>query len=268
VKVDTVINTAPGSLVVGPLVVKDAHPHAALTVQEVIQKSSNIGAARIAMGMPARELWELFSSVGYGQKPQIAFPGAVTGRLKPYKSWRPVEQATMAYGYGLSASLLQMARAYTPLAREGDVIPLTMLRHDAAEQPVNGLRVLSPNTVREVRKMLQMAAGPGGTGTKAQTIGYSVGGKSGTAHKQEGKGYAANKYRSWFVGMAPITSPRIIVAVMVDEPSNGLHFGGDVAAPVFSQVVQQTLRMMNVSPDIDVKAQISAKPMPAEQESF
>jgi cell division protein FtsI (penicillin-binding protein 3) len=268
VKVDTVINTAPGSLVVGPLVVKDAHPHTALTVQEVIQKSSNIGAARIAMQMPARELWELFSSVGYGQKPQIAFPGVVTGRLKPFKSWRPVEQATMAYGYGLSASLLQMARAYTPLARDGDVIPLTLLRPDAVESPVQGLRVLSANTAREIRTMLQMAAGPGGTGPKAQTIGYSVGGKSGTAHKQEGKGYSTNKYRSWFVGMAPIGEPRIIVAVMVDEPSNGLHFGGDVAAPVFSQVVQQTLRMMNVAPDIDIKAQISAKPVAAEQESF
>jgi cell division protein FtsI (penicillin-binding protein 3) len=268
VRVDQVINTAPGSLVVGPLVVKDAHPHAALTVQEVIQKSSNIGAARIAMGMPARELWELFSAVGYGQKPQIAFPGAVTGRLKPYKNWRPVEQATMAYGYGLSASLLQMARAYTPLARDGDVIPATMLKQD---QAASGPRVFSAATSAEMRKMLQLAAGPGGTGPKAQTVGYSVGGKSGTAHKQEGKGYAANKYRSWFVGMAPISAPRIIVAVMVDEPSNGLHYGGDVAAPVFSEVVQQTLRRMNVAPDLDVKAQISAKPIvpiATEQESF
>jgi cell division protein FtsI (penicillin-binding protein 3) len=265
VKIDTVINTAPGSLVVGPLVVKDAHPHTALTVQEVIQKSSNIGAARIAMQMPARELWELFSSVGYGQKPQISFPGVVTGRLKPYKNWRPVEQATMAYGYGLSASLLQMARAYTALARDGDVIPVTILRQD---QPATGMHVLSPATTREIRKMLQLAAGPGGTGPKAQTIGYSVGGKSGTAHKQEGKGYASDKYRAWFVGMAPISAPRIIVAVMVDEPNNGQHFGGDVAAPVFSQVVQQTLRMMNVAPDLEVKAQINARPMPAEQESF
>jgi cell division protein FtsI (penicillin-binding protein 3) len=268
VRVDTVINTAPGSLVVGPLVVKDAHPHAALTVQEVIQKSSNIGAARIAMQMPARELWELFSSVGYGQKPQIAFPGTVTGRLKPYKNWRPVEQATMAYGYGLSASLLQMARAYTPLARQGDVIPVTLQRQDPAEPPVVGLRVFKPETAREIRTMLQMAAGPGGTGPKAQTIGYSVGGKSGTAHKQEGKGYASDKYRAWFVGMAPIGAPRIIVAVMVDEPRNGQHFGGDVAAPVFSQVVQQTLRMMNVAPDIDVKAQTHARPLAAEQESY
>ena len=268
-KPETVINTAPGSLVVGPLVVKDSHPHPSLTVQEVIQKSSNIGAARIAMSMPARELWELFSSIGYGQRPQIAFPGAVTGRLKPYKNWRPVEQATMAYGYGLSASLLQMARAYTPLARSGDVIPVTMLRKEADEAPLQGLRVLSPATVTEIRKMLHMAAGPGGTGQKAQTIGYSVGGKSGTAHKQEGKGYASNKYRAWFVGMAPVVdTPRIIVAVMVDEPGNGQHYGGDVAAPVFSQVVQQTLRMMNVAPDIDVKAQINAKPMAAEPESY
>ena len=268
-KPETVINTAPGSLVVGPLVVKDSHPHPSLTVQEVIQKSSNIGAARIAMSMPARELWELFSSIGYGQRPQIAFPGAVTGRLKPYKNWRPVEQATMAYGYGLSASLLQMARAYTPLARSGDVIPVTMLRKEADEAPLQGLRVLSPATVTEIRKMLHLATSPGGTGTKAQTIGYSVGGKSGTAHKQEGKGYASNKYRAWFVGMAPVVgTPRIIVAVMVDEPSNGQHYGGDVAAPVFSQVVQQTLRMMNVAPDIDVKAQINAKPMAAEPESY
>lgn len=266
VKVDSVINTAPGSLVVGPLVVRDAHPHQALTVQEVIQKSSNVGAARIAMQMPARELWELFSNVGYGQRPQITFPGAVTGRLKPYKSWRPVEQATMAYGYGLSASLLQMARAYTALARDsGDVIPVTLLRQ---EQGAVGLHVFKPETTRELRKMLQLAAGPGGTGPKAQTIGYSVGGKSGTAHKQEGKGYASDKYRAWFVGMAPIGTPRIIVAVMVDEPSAGKHFGGDVAAPVFSEVVQQTLRMMNVAPDIDVKAQISAKPVPAELESI
>ena len=267
VKPDTMINTAPGSLVVGPLVVKDAHPYQSLTVEQVIQKSSNVGAARLAMQMPARELWELFSTVGYGQKPQIDFPGAVTGRLKPYKTWKPVEQATMAYGYGLSASLLQMARAYTCLARAGgDVIPVTLLKRDT---PVGGVKVYSPETAREIRHMLQLAAGPGGTGPLAQTQGYSVGGKSGTAHKQEGKGYAANKYRSWFVGMAPISNPRIVVAVMVDEPSKGVYFGGLVAAPVFSQVVQQTLRLMNVPPDLEVTPQIMAsKVAPAERESF
>jgi len=262
---DKPIVTGAGTLVVGGVTIRDAHPHAVLTVREVIQKSSNVGAARIAMQMQPRELWELYSSVGFGQKPQIAFPGAVTGRLRPYKTWRPIEQATMAYGYGLSASLLQIAHAYTAFARDGELIPLSMLKQDQ-QQP--GTRVLSAATAVEVRRMLQMAAGPGGTGPKAQTIGYSVGGKSGTAHKQEGHGYSANKYRSWFVGIAPIKNPRIVMAVMVDEPSTGVYFGGDVAGPVFSDVVQQTLRMMNVPPDIEFKPQIVSKPVTSEPESF
>ena len=265
IKPDTPVVTQPGSVVVSGIAIKDAHPHAVLSAREVIQKSSNVGIVRLAMQMQPRELWELYANVGYGQKPQISFPGAVTGRLRPYKTWRPIEQATMAYGYGLSASLLQMAHAYTTFARDGEVIPISMLKQ---EQPVAGLRVLSVETAREIRTMLQMAAGPGGTAPKAQTMGYSVGGKSGTAHKQEGRGYAGNKYRSWFVGMAPIDKPRVIVAVMVDEPGNGVYFGGDVAGPVFSQVVQQTLRMMGVAPDLDVKPQVVAKALPAEPESF
>jgi len=265
VKTDTLVNTSPGSLTVTGVTIRDAHPHGMLTVQEVIQKSSNIGTARLAMQMPARELWELYSSVGYGQKPQISFPGAVTGRLRPYKTWRPIEQATMSYGYGLSASLLQMARAYTAFANDGEVMPVSMLKQ---AQPGPGVRVLSPQTARDVRKMLQLAAAPGGTGPLAQTVGYSVGGKSGTAHKQEGKSYATNKYRSWFVGMAPIDKPRIIVAVMVDEPSNGVYYGGAVAAPVFSQVVQQSLRILGVQPDLEVKPQVLSKNVPAVPESF
>jgi len=207
------------------------------------------------MQMPAREMWETFSAAGFGQKPQIDFPGAVSGRLRPYKSWRPVEQATMSYGYGLSASLFQMARSYTVFANGGRVIPATMLKSD---QPAVGVPVFSERTADQVRKMLQMAAGPGGTGQKAQTLGYSVGGKSGTARKQVGKSYAVGKYRAWFTGMAPIDKPRIIVAVMIDEPSNGVYYGGAVAAPVFSEVVQQTLRMMGVQPDMAVKPQIVA----------
>ena len=265
VKPETVLTTAPGSVVVSGIPIKDAHPHGSLSAREVIQKSSNIGIVRVAMMMQPHELWDLYSAVGYGQKPQINFPGAVTGRLRPFKTWRPIEQATMAYGYGLSASLLQMAHAYTSFARDGEVIPVSMLKQD---QPVSGIRVFSAGTAQEVRRMLQMAAGPGGTATKAQTIGYSVGGKSGTAHKQEGRGYASNKYRSWFVGMAPIDKPRIIVAVMVDEPTAGKYYGGDVAAPVFSQVVQQTLRMMNVAPDLEIKSNVVAKALPAEPESF
>ena len=238
----------------------------------MIQKSSNVGTVKMALQMPAREMWELYTAIGLGQKPRIEFPGAVTGRLRPHKTWRPVEQATMSYGYGLSTSLLQLARAYTVFARDGELIPLTLL-HDASADnapPVAGQRVISAKTAQEVREMLRMAAGPGGTAANVQknTLGYSVGGKTGTTRKLEGKGYSTSKYNAFFVGLAPISKPRIVVAVMVDQPSKGKYFGGDVAAPVFSQVVQQTLRVLNVAPDMDVKAQINAKPVAAEQESI
>ena len=246
----TVIETSPGRYSLGGFTISDTHNYGSLTVEGVIQKSSNIGALKISQKMTPHEMWDTYTALGYGQKPQIQFPGAVTGRLRPWKSWKPVEQATMAYGYGLSASLFQMAHSYTAFAHEGEVIPATILK---SAQPAVGVKVFSPQTAASVRRMLQMAAGPGGTGPLAQTIGYSVGGKSGTAHKQVGRGYASRQYRSWFTGMAPIEKPRIIVAVMIDEPSNGQYFGGIVAAPVFSEVVQQTLRMMNVAPDLAVK---------------
>ncbi len=264
VKPDTVIQTAPGRITITGSTITDAHPHGALTVAEVIQKSSNVGTVKMAMQIPPREMWEMYTAIGLGQKPQIDFPGAVTGRLRPYKTWRPIEQATMSYGYGLSASLFQLARSYTVFARDGELMPVTMLRQD---EPLHGQRVVSPETARQVREMLRMAAGPGGTAPKAMALGYSVGGKTGTARKQEGKSYT-NKYRAWFVGLAPAVNPRIVVAVMVDEPSKGVYYGGEIAAPVFSQVVQQTLRMMNVAPDIEVKPQIVGKPVAAEQESF
>jgi len=258
VRPDTPIQTAPGSITITGSTIRDAHPHGVLTVAEVIQKSSNVGTVKMAMQMDRREMWELYSQVGFGQKPQLQFPGAVTGRLRPFKTWRPIEQATMSYGYGLSTSLFQLARAYTVFAHDGEVMPVSMLKQAAAATPPAGLRVLKPETARAVREMLRLAAGPGGTAPRAQTMGYSVGGKTGTAHKQEGKEYSSNKYRAWFVGMAPIDKPRIVVAVMVDEPTNGVYFGGDVAAPVFAQVVQQTLRTLGVAPDLDVKPQIMA----------
>ena len=260
----THIDTGNGRLPIYGAVISDSHPNGMLTVEGVIQKSSNIGTTKIAMKMEPREMWEMFSQAGFGQKPQIAFPGAVSGRLRPHKTWRPIEQATMSYGYGLSASLFQMARSYTVFSHDGEIIPATMLK---TSEPAVGTRVLSEKTAGQVRKMLEMAAGPGGTGQKAQTIGYSVGGKSGTAIKQVGKNYGAagsRKYRGWFVGMAPMDKPRIIVAVMIDEPSAGQYYGGAVAAPVFSEVVQQTLRMMAVQPDMAVKPQIIA----AVEESF
>jgi len=234
--------------------IRDTHAYGMLSPTGVIQKSSNIGAARLAMKLTPKEEWEKFSSIGLGQKPQINFPGVVTGRLRPYKTWRPIEQATMAYGYGLSASLFQLARAYTVFANDGVLENVSMLRQKA---PGPGPRVFKPETVKELNTMLQMVASPGGTAPKARTLGYSVGGKSGTAYKAEGHGYAQNKYRPWFVGLAPISHPRIVVAVMVDEPTAGLHYGGDVAAPVFSQVVSQTLPLLGVAPDLDVRTQIT-----------
>ena len=258
VRPDSVIATAPGRLTIDGSTISDSHPHGDLTVEEVIQKSSNVGTAKLALQMQPREMWEIYTAVGLGQKPQIGFPGVVTGRLRPHKTWRRIEQVTMSYGYGLSASLFQMARSYTVFANGGRVIPATLLKTD---EPAVGVPVFSERTADQVRKMLQMAAGPGGTGQKAQTVGYSVGGKSGTARKQVGKSYAAGKYRAWFTGLAPVDKPRIIVAVMVDEPSAGQVYGGLVAAPVFSEVVQQTLRMMNVQPDMAVKPQIVANPV-------
>jgi len=262
VRPTTQIQTAPGRISIGGSSIGDSHPHGILTVNEIIQKSSNVGTVKMAMQMHPREMWETFAQAGFGQKPQVPFPGAVSGRLRPYKSWRPIEQATMSYGYGLSASLFQLAQAYTIFARDGELIPVSMLK---SETPATGVRVFSEKNAVAVRKMLELATGPGGTAPKAQTMGYSVGGKTGTAHKQEGKGYADKKYRSFFVGLAPVEAPRIVVAVMIDEPSNGLYFGGLVAAPVFSETVQQTLRVLGVQPDMNVKPQIVTE---AVEESF
>jgi cell division protein FtsI (penicillin-binding protein 3) len=262
VKPETPIQTAPGKITITGSTISDVHPYGVLTVNEVIQKSSNVGTVKMAMQLQPREMWEMFAELGFGQKPQLPFPGVVSGRLRPYKTWRSVEQATMSYGYGVSSSLFQVARAYTVFARDGDIVPATLMK---TNQPAVGTRVYSPEHAIAMRKMLQMASGPGGTGQKAQTMGYSVGGKSGTARKQEGKGYASKKYRGFFVGIAPIDQPRIVVAVMIDEPSNGVYYGGAVAAPVFSQTVQQTLRLMGVQPDMAVKPQIVAK---AVEESF
>jgi cell division protein FtsI (penicillin-binding protein 3) len=258
----TPIQTAPGRISIGRSTIRDSHPHGVLTVNEIIQKSSNVGTVKMAMQMQPREMWEVFAQAGFGQKPQLPFPGAVSGRLRPYKTWKPIEQATMSYGYGLSASLFQLAQSYTIFARDGELIPISLLKNEA---PATGVRVFSAKSAVAVRQMLALAAGPGGTAPLAQTMGYSVGGKTGTAHKVEGKGYSANRYRSWFVGLAPIDAPRIVVAVMIDEPTNGKYFGGLVAAPVFSETVQQTLRILGVQPDMNVKPQIVTE---AVEESF
>lgn len=256
VQPETVIDTGRGRMTMGGFTISDVKDHGPLTVNEVIQKSSNVGTVRLAMQMPARDMWETYVQAGFGQKPQVPFPGAVSGRLRSYKTWRPVEQATMSYGYGLSTSLFQLAQAYTVFARDGQLVPVTLLRSD---EKAKGVPVFSEKNALAVRRMLAMATGPGGTAQRAQTVGYSVGGKTGTARVQEGKGYAARRYRSFFVGLAPVESPRVVVAVMIDEPSNGQYFGGVVAAPVFSATVQQTLRVLGVPPDMSVRPHIVAE---------
>ena len=261
---DTLIDTGNGRITITGSTISDSHPNGVISVSQVIQKSSNVGTVKMALRLQPRQMWDVFTAVGIGQKPQIDFPGVVTGRLRPYKTWRPIEQATMAYGYGLSVSLLQLAHAYTVFTRDGEVIPVTMHKLDG---PPAGVRVYTPQVAAEMRAMLHLVTLPGGTATQAQAIGYSVGGKTGTAYKQEGKGYDQHKYRSWFVGIAPISDPRLIVAVMVDEPSKGSYFGGDVAGPVFSEVVQNTLRMMGVPPDIPVQDQIVARTATPARES-
>ena len=253
--------TSPGRMTIGTATISDSHAHGLLTVSQIIQKSSNIGTAKIALQMPPQEMWELFTATGFGQQPRFGFPGAVAGRVRPYKSWRPIEQATMSYGHGISVSLIQLARAYTIFARDGDVIPLSFQKLDQA--PI-GQRVISEKTAREVRAMLETVVSPDGTAPKAQVPGYRVGGKTGTAYKIVGGKYVRN-YVASFVGFAPASDPRIIIAVMIDEPT-GAHYGGDVAAPVFSAVAANALRAMNVTPDSSVTNIII--PADAEQESM
>lgn len=246
IKPDTIFETGPGTFSIGKATIRDAHKEGPLTVAQVIQKSSNVGSAKIALSLPPQTLWEMLSDSGFGASTGSGFPGEVSGRLRPYRTWRPIEQATMSYGHGIAVSLLQLARAYTLFSAEGELKPVSLLRLDA---PVAGKQVVSRDTALAVSRMLEMVAQPGGTAPKAQINGYRVAGKTGTAHKLEGNGYAKNRYLSTFVGYAPASSPRFVIAVMLDEPSAGQYFGGAVAAPVFSRVMEGALRMRNVPYD-------------------
>jgi cell division protein FtsI (penicillin-binding protein 3) len=263
VRFDTPIQTAPGKLTIGTATIHDAHVHGMLTVAQVIQKSSNVGAAKLALSMTPDQMWTMFDGVGFGTPLKLGFPGEVGGRLRPSKTWKPIEQATMAYGHGISVTLIQLARAYQAFARDGDLVPISLARIDTP--PLNGKQVFSAQTAREVRAMLEMAVLPGGTAPKAQIPGYRVAGKTGTAHKLEGGAYA-NKYVASFVGFAPASDPRLIVAVMVDEPSNGKHYGGDVAAPVFAQVMGGSLRSLGVATDAPAKPIVVTSAEPVREE--
>ncbi|WP_317201265.1 penicillin-binding protein 2 [Janthinobacterium sp.] len=251
VKPGTLIDTGPGRFTIADRTITDTKAHGVISVAEIIEESSNIGTSKIALGMPAQEMWEMFTKVGFGQQPKFGFPGAVAGRVRPYKSWRPVEQATMSYGNGISVSLIQLARGYMMFARDGDTIPLSFQK--LAEAP-QGQQIIKPRTAQDMREMLEMVvSGPKGTAKQAQVAGYRVGGKTGTAYKVENGKYAMpRKYIGSFVGMVPMSAPRFIIAVMIDEPTSGGHYGGQVAAPTFAAVATNALRALNIPPDSSV----------------
>ena len=249
VKPETVFQTAPGAMKIGSDTIHDSHPKAALTVAQIIQKSSNVGMAKIALPIPPQEMWEMFTKSGFGQAPRFGFPGAVAGRVRPYKSWKPIEQANMAFGQGISVSLLQLARAYLIYAREGDIIPLSFQKLNEAP---TGQPVISPRTARQMRSMLESVVSPEGTASLAQVPGYRVGGKTGTAQKLVNGRYSHTKYIGNFVGIAPMSDPRFVIAVMIDEPTTAAHTGGAVAAPTFAHLAASALRAANVAPDSTV----------------
>jgi cell division protein FtsI (penicillin-binding protein 3) len=245
----TVFDTGAGRIVVGDHTIRDSHAHGMLTVSGIIQKSSNVGMTKIALPLPSQEMWEMFTKCGFGQAPRFGFPGAVAGRVRPYKSWRPVEQANMSFGQGISVSLLQLARSYMIFARNGDIIPLSFQK--TTEAPV-GQQVISPKTAAEMRAMLESVVSPEGTASQAQVPGYRVGGKTGTAQKIVNGRYSQTHYIGSFAGIAPMSNPRFIIAVMIDDPVGAIHTGGGVAAPTFAALAANALRAANVPPDSSV----------------
>ncbi len=257
VKPNTVITTGPG-LTIGTKTITDLpHRSSQLTVSEIIKTSSNIGTAKIALQLPSEQLWNMYSELGFGVAPKTGFPGEATGRLRPVKTWKPIEQATMGYGYGVSVSAIQLARAYTIFTNDGVLLPVTFLKR---EGDVIGKQIISSKTAKAMAQMLETVTEQGGTATKGQVPGYRVAGKTGTAYKLVNGQYAENLYRSSFIGYGPVSNPRYIIVVTIDEPSAGKHFGGDVSAPVFSNVMSQALRMSGVAPDAESLREASAVP--------
>jgi len=243
----TTIDIEAGRLRIGNRTIHDVHvDQPILTVSQVIQKSSNVGSAKIALSMEPQDLWQVLTMAGFGTTPKSGFPGEASGLVRDFDNWKPIEQATMSYGHGISVSLLQLARAYTVFASDGILAPLTFVRRDA---PVSGQRVISQRTARLVRTMLEGVTHPGGTAVNARVTGYRVAGKTGTVHKLVDGRYSPHRYMSSFVGFAPVSKPRLVVAVMIDEPGGDHYYGGEVAAPVFREVTAGALRILGIPPD-------------------
>ncbi|MEX3958728.1 peptidoglycan D,D-transpeptidase FtsI family protein [Trinickia sp. EG282A] len=259
VKPTTLVETAPGHYTIGPNTIHDTSNHGTITIAEAVAKSSNVAMAKLALNLPAERIWSKYREYGIGQAPQLPFPGLAAGSMRPWQRWRPIEQATMAYGYGLSMSLLQIAEAYTAFAGDGTLRRARLIIDDQdatsdssfdRQQARPAPRVTAPETAAAIREMLEAAAAPGGTAEGARIEGYRVGGKTGTAWKHVGTGYEKGKYRSLFVGLAPIDAPRIVVAVMIDEPAGRTYYGGKVAAPVFASIAGGTLQLLGIPPDV------------------
>jgi len=240
------INTTPGRFKVGKNLIKDIRNYGVIDIATVIRKSSNVGISKIALDIPAEELWNSFLGLGFGSSTNSGFPGEVGGRLAAFDQWSKFDHATIAFGYGLSVTPLQLARAYSVLASDGLSRPVTIQRRDT---PVEGTRVFSSSTARSVRTMLEAVVSAEGTAPAAAIKGYRVAGKTGTVRKSISGGYSEDRFFSVFAGMAPATDPRLVAVVMIDEPSAGKYYGGQVAAPVFSKVMGGALRLLNVSPD-------------------
>lgn len=243
---DTQVLTAPGTMQVGSHRIRDYRDLGELNVSGVLQKSSNVGASRIALSLSDERLWQTFTECGFGQGTGVGYPGEANGKLMPVGSWGKIEKATMAFGYGLSVTPLQLARAYAAIAGDGRLPPVT-LRKDT--QAGDRKRVMSPQVARAVRDMLEAAVGPQGTGQRAAITGYRVGGKTGTTRKNAADGYAADRYRAMFAGFAPASEPRLAAAVVIDEPQGEAYFGGEVAAPLFARVIGGSLRLLDIAPD-------------------
>ena len=259
-KPETVINTSPGYLKVAYKTFVDPRDYGSLDLTGILNKSSQVGTTKLALALNPDTTRELFERMGFGEGIGSGFPGETSGNLPGYRKWDPVTQATFAFGYGLSASSLQLARAYSILANNGLRHEITMV---ATDRPPENVRVIEAQLTARVRNMLETAASDQGTGKRAMIDGYSVGGKTGTLHKAKASGgYDQHRYMSAFAGLAPVNDPRLVTIVVIDEPRDGDYFGGLVAAPVFSEVTGSALRLLQVPPDaMDAERNISAVPV-------
>ena len=249
IRADSQIDTSPGFFRVGANQVRDSKNLGVIDVATILSKSSNVGAGKIALGLEKRDLWQAMGALGFGRPAQTGFPGEAGGQLSDYRRWARIDQATLSFGYGISVTTLQLAQAYAALANGGVLLPATLIKRDTAPE---GQRVFSVDTAAAVRNMLEAVASADGTAPQAAVQGYHVAGKTGTVKKFGPQGYSDDRYLSLFAGMAPAREPRVAMVVMLNEPRGEKFYGGQVAGPVFSAVMSETLRLMNVAPDVVV----------------